>query len=32
VVGAGKSSFLRGHNDMKKCDTEKRYAADEHRN
>jgi len=31
VAGAGKEQFLRGHNDTKKCDTEKRYAADEDR-
>jgi hypothetical protein len=30
-AGIGKEQFLRGHNDIKKCDTEKRYAADEDR-
>jgi hypothetical protein len=30
-AGAGKEQFSRGHNDIKKCDTEKRYAADEDR-
>lgn len=30
-AGTGKEQFSRGQNDMKKCDTEKRYAADEDR-
>jgi hypothetical protein len=31
AAGAGKEQFSRGHDDIKKCDTEKRYAADEDR-
>ena len=31
AAGAGNEQFSRGHDDIKKCDTEKRYAADEDR-
>jgi len=31
-AGAGEEQCLRGHNDMKKWDTEKKYAADEDQN